>query len=206
VLSTRWIEAAPARSASSNTTAADLITAPPYSRTRIAYSSRSISAISCAFSALAAPRDTESEPGGAQFDRLDGCPSDSSRPPSAFSASTSTSRTGAISSDPSETSTAQYAGYSPRTTQYPGITISPTAGIPAHQSDVRRSKESRSDPPLGTMLSGASTDDDGPRTASGPQTIGSSIPTHRLMSGFSRTVSTLEPIDGSRRSKGTGFV
>jgi hypothetical protein len=37
---------------------------------------------------------------------------------------------------PSETSTAQYAGYSPRTTQHPGITISPTAGIPAHQSDV----------------------------------------------------------------------
>ena len=38
----------------------------------------------------------------------------------------STSRTGAISSDPS--------GCSPRTSQHPGITISPAAGIPTHQN------------------------------------------------------------------------
>jgi hypothetical protein len=103
VLSTQWIDAASARSASSNATAANLTTAPSVCRTRAAYSSTSISAISCALSALAAPSDTASEPGGAQFDCVNGCPSDSSRRPSAFSASTSTSRTDpVISSDPSE--------------------------------------------------------------------------------------------------------
>jgi hypothetical protein len=76
-----------------------------------------MSAVSCSFSALAAPGDVESEPGGAQLDFLTGCPSDCNRPPSAFSASMSTSRTGAISSDASETSTAQYANYSPTASQ-----------------------------------------------------------------------------------------